>query len=217
MSVIDGNIQYKQLTYGRLWCAHAEGELVIDTKRSNSIRSVTSVQHNWLLFLNICLCQRGCFKKVEKSTVSLSYIIHQVAITAADRKVYPSRPCVLPASAKVRVTVPPDWTLSAQPLNISVCTACCRPWGFTERREWRIDVKRGVWDSPGWLWLWHSLLNMTVILLDIKRIIFTISWSHIYCRIIISFNFIHGCYTWSSCPCSSNSHIIQVHFTANLK
>lgn len=131
--------------------------------------SLASLQHNWLPFLNICLCQRGCFKKVEKSTVSLSYIIHQVAITAADRKVYPRRPCVLPASAKVRVTVPPDWTLSAQPLNILVCTACCRPWGLTERREWRTDVKRGVWDSPGWLWMWHSLPNMTVILLDIKK------------------------------------------------
>lgn len=108
--------------------------------------SFTCLQHSWLPFLNPRLCQPGCFKckKVEKATVSLSYIIHQVAITAADRTVYPRRPCVLPASAEVRLTLPPDWTLAAltvvpQPLNIYVCAACCRPWGLTKRRKLRKD------------------------------------------------------------------------------
>lgn len=63
----------------------------------------------FLSFLNLCTCQTFFFfflcKSVEISAVSLSYIIHQVAITAADRTVRPSRPYVLPAPAEVKVTL----------------------------------------------------------------------------------------------------------------
>ena len=88
---------------------------VSGTKRSDSTMPGIFCSSNTAPspFLTPCPCQPGCFKcrKAEKSTVSLSYAVHQVDITAADRTVYPRRPCVLPASAEVSVTLPPDWTL----------------------------------------------------------------------------------------------------------
>lgn len=96
------------------------------------------------------LCQPGCFKwnKVEKSTVSLSYIIHQVAITAADRTVYPTRPCVLSTSRGQR-----DFVAWLNPLSsLSHWTFMCAQWAvgmrlLTKRSELMIDewVSGGLW------------------------------------------------------------------------
>lgn len=165
------------------------GRDVIGTKSASGL-SFVQLQHSWLTVLNPCPIRTGCLKynsKVEKSTLSFSYIIHQVAITSVDRTVYPRRPCVLPASAKVKVTLPPDWTLSAlsvflQPLNFYMYAACYRPWGLAKKGElraerldeyqvscdWheRIDKsgkeETGVIESSRWVpigWLWCSLLN----------------------------------------------------------
>lgn len=89
-----------------------------------------------------CPCQPGCFKfkRVEKFTVSLSCVIHQAVSTAADRTVYPRRPCALPASAGVKVTFPPEWALcpdcvpSAE-LDINLCAACRLLLGLMARVE----------------------------------------------------------------------------------
>ncbi len=100
---------WKHLTYSRLWCAYAEDEVVIWNKKVPRHRPViccSSTQPPPFFSTPVSASQ------VDSSArrLSLSYIIHQVAITAADRTVYPSRPCVLPASVEVSVTLLPDWT-----------------------------------------------------------------------------------------------------------
>lgn len=81
--------------------------------------------------------------------MSPSCIIHQGAITAADRTVYPTRPCVLSTPREVSMTLLPDGTLSAptvapQPAVINVCTLADR------------------WVVSGRLWLeWEEWGRMT--------------------------------------------------------
>lgn len=73
-----------------------------------------------------------------RNDVYVPCVIHQVAST--DRTAFPTRPCVLPAAVEVKVTLLPDWTVTAptvflQHENIYVCAECARPWGLTKRGE----------------------------------------------------------------------------------
>lgn len=132
-------VTWKQLTYSWLWCAHAEGKVVFGTKTSNSIRPchLGGFNIDASLFLTR-LCQPGYFKckKVGNppspsatSFINLS-LLPKTGQYIPEGLVYfllqqrSEWPCRLTVSALTAVP---------QPLNISMCAACCQPWGLTKR------------------------------------------------------------------------------------
>ena len=132
---------WKQLIYSRLWCAHAKDGVVVGIKRGQ--------QHQGCRFLSFNTTSEVVSRR---STVSLSYIIHQGAITNADRTGHPRRlwtSCLDRGQSDLaaRLNSLRSGCSPSATEHVRVHTAYWRPWGFTGRRELRINVKWGVLES----------------------------------------------------------------------